>query len=444
MNMAGRKIAFIGAGSQKFVRGTVADLLSYEELSDSHLALMDIDARRLETAAAIVRMMVSERRSPITVESSTDLERVLDGADYVIITFMVGGKKCYESDTFIPARHGVHAAVGDTTGPGAVFRLIRTAPVLERIAGLLKRRAPNARVLNYANPMAMINQALIEYGHRNTVGFCHAVQSTRNAVAGWLNLPREEIVFECAGLNHLSFMLTLRHGGRDLYPQLRARADRIARDAEHWEADTWRLERRGVKRVRMQVLKYLGYLPVEPHPQGDYYPWFRKTDRHAAGCGVPTGWGYDFDCRLADAAAEADARILSRDQPIDYSRSGDFGIRLIHSIETGQLRKAHLNVLNDGAIANLPGWAVVEAPCLVDSLGPRACCCGPLPAQLAGVMLPHTTLHRLAVDGIMQKSRTLIRQAIQADPLTGAALTLPQIERMVDDMFVENSEFVDW
>lgn len=207
-----KKIAFIGAGSAKFVRANVANFVGDPDLRDAGLELhmMDIDPRRLERARAVVAMMIAEKKASFTVHATTDLATALSGADMVMITVMVGGPEAIGNDIGIPARHGVLQAVGDTIGPGAVMRAVRTAPLLAKIAAAA---APETWVVNYANPLSMLTRTLIEAGHRKSLGLCHSIASSIGELAGWLEIPAGEIDYLAAGLNHINFFIKLEHRG---------------------------------------------------------------------------------------------------------------------------------------------------------------------------------------------------------------------------------------
>ena len=441
------KIALIGAGGQKFVRQSVVDLLSRPALRDVRLWLMDVDAERLARSEFVARRIAAQLDAQPTIETTDDQRRAVDGADVVLLTFMVGGMKHYCSDTFIPDKYGVSAATGDTVGPGAVMRLIRSAPLLETLATNLRETAPDALVINYANPLAMMVGLLVEFGHRRTIGLCHAPYSAVTNLAEWLNLPRDEIDTTIGGLNHLNFFLRLEHRGRDLYPDLLARAEDIVREAEAWEAETGRRERLGYERVRMEIVKYLGYFPVEgPWHQGEYYPWFRKSAELVEHYGPPTGWAYRFDRALAAMAEQEFEPILAGEEPIEITPGQALDVPIIHALATGSPCRAIVNVRNDDAwVENLPREAVVEVASRVDGEGIHPDRVGRVPTQLAGIMHQHATVHRLAIEGILARDRSRIRQAIQADPLTGAVLSLPRIEAMVDELLVENQAYlVDW
>ena len=199
------KITFIGGGSAKFVGRLARDLFSFDELHDSHICLMDIDEERLDRSRRLVARMIDEQGLPATVSTTTDQRRAIEGADYVIVTIMVGGLKHYGSDGAIPVKYGVLPTVGDTIGPGAVFRLIRTGPVVQQIARDVQETAPDAWVLNYTNPMAMIVWTFLASGHERTVGLCHSIQGSYRKIAGFLGIPLEEVRYTAGGINHINF-----------------------------------------------------------------------------------------------------------------------------------------------------------------------------------------------------------------------------------------------
>jgi alpha-galactosidase len=425
------KIAFIGGGSAKFVGGLVRDFFSFQELRNAQVCLMDIDATRAQRAQRLVEKLIADRKLPATVTSTTDQCHALDGADYVIITIMVGGFEHYRTDGEIPKRYGVLPTVGDTIGPGAVFRLVRTAPVLNEIARNLRELSPNAWVLNYSNPMAMNTWALLDAGHPRSVGLCHSIQGSYRWLADLVGVPPDEVTYTAGGINHINFYLTLQHHGQDLYPMLLERKDEILAKHPH-------------ERPRFELLEYLGHFPAEgPHHQSEYYPWFRKNEQAADHYHVETMWGYHFDFKLNQyLTQEVDDWIAGR-KPIPEQRSIEYGAQIIHSLETGTPRLFYGNVRNRQLIENLPSQAVVEVPCHVDDNGIFPCQVGRIPPQLAAVMTPHIHVHELAIEGVRRRDLRLIRQAIQADPLSGAILTLPRLKEMTDELAAANREYMN-
>lgn len=428
------KITFIGGGSAKFVGGLVRDLFTYEELRDSRICLMDIDARRLERSRRYVLKMIEDLRIAARVETTLDQRQALAGSDYVIVTVMVGGFKHYESDGRIPRKYGVLVTVGDTVGPGGVIRLVRTAPVMEQLARNLSQVAPGAWVFNYTNPMAMVTWSLLDCGHERTVGLCHSIQGCYKEIAGWLGVPPEEVTYTAGGINHINFYLQLQHQGRDLYPLLLKKKDELVQQDPS-------------RRVKFELLESLGAWPAEgQHHQTEYYPWFRKNaklaERHYA---VPTLWGYHWDKYHNTRLDRFTDEMIAGRRPLDLNRSHEFGAGMIHAIETNTPRVVYGNVRNRGLIENLPGRAVVEVPCLVDAQGVTPCRVGRIPAPLAAVMQPHIALHEMALAGVQQRSRRLLTQAVQADPLTGAILTLPKIRQMMNELYAANRAYMkDW
>ena len=428
-----RKIVFIGGGSAKFVREVVIDIFSYEELRDMTITLMDIDQKRVKLSEQLVKKIIRDRKLSARVESTLNQKKALEAADYVIITIMVGGYDFYKMDVAIPAQYGVFQSISDTTGPGGIMRIIRTSPVLQQIVKDLKEVAPDAWILNHANPMSMNTWTLLQSGHKRTIGLCHSIQGSYRGIAGWLNLPPEEIQYSAGGINHINFYLTLEHNGRNIYPELLANAPRI-------------IKKHPAERVRFELLEYLGYFPAEgPCHQAEYYPWFIKNKKMVNYYGAETFHGYHNDLKNFNNKFTEIKEQLAGRTPISYERSQEFTARIIHSLKTGQTRRFYGNVINERLIENLPPQAIVEVPCFAGKNGIAPHRVGTIPQQLAAVMTPHIHLHEMAVKGVLQKERALIRQAIQSDPLTGAILTLPKIKEMTDELLEANKDYIkDW
>jgi alpha-galactosidase len=322
--------------------------------------------------------------------------------------------------------------VGDTIGPGGVFRLIRTQPILQQIADNLREVAPHAWVLNYSNPMAMNMLALAAAGHTRSVGLCHSIQYTYQELACWCGVPESDldrVRYTAGGINHVNFYLTLEYQGRNLYDELLANQEALI--AAHPE-----------ERVRFELLEYLGYWPAEgPHHQSEYYPWFRKNPAAVDYYGLDTLFGYHTDMRInEELEAEVDQQIQAG-RINEWERSMEYGAYIINALEGGAPQLFYGNVPNADLITNLPRHAVVEVPCLAEANGIFPCHVGEVPPQLAAVQTPHIAVHQLALAGVQARSRRLIRQAIQADPLTGAILTLAQTREMVDELFAANADY---
>jgi len=424
------KLTLIGAGSSKFVRELAVDFFSIERLRGLHFCLMDIDAARAARSRRLLQKIIDDRKLPATVEATTDQRRALAGADYVIITIMVGGFDRYHADVAIPAKYGILQTVSDTIGPGGVMRTLRTAPVMRSIAHDLAEVAPRAWVLNYANPMAMNVWSLLDSGHQRSVGLCHSIQYARMHIAHWLGIKWQDIVYRAGGINHVDFYLQLELNGEDLYPRLREAGPRIVK--EHPD-----------ERVRFELLEHLGHFPAEgPAHQLEYYGYFHKNEQLAKHYAVGAYWGYNVDFQhFQTRAAEIEDQIAGR-KPITDEPSVEYGAHIIHALEGGPAFPFYGNVRNQGLIENLPPQAVVEVPCMADRNGIVPGRVGRVPPQLAAVMSPHVAVHELAVTGVLTRNRRMLYHAIAADPLTHAVLTLPQIRQLTDELLADNSAYL--
>jgi len=429
------KIAFLGAGSMVFATKLVGDVLSFEELSDSTISLMDVDERRLDRTATVTEAMVANEDLDATIEATTDRRAALEGADYVLNTINVGGTEPFENEIRIPQRHGVAQAIGDTAGPGGVFRALRTIPTLLDIAADIEAICPDALFLNYTNPMAILCEAMFEATDVATVGLCHSVPHTADAVADYAGVPRAELDYWVAGINHLAWFLRATHRGESVYPALRE----AMADSATYERDT----------VRFEMLRHFGYFPTESsHHFSEYVPYFR-TDPET----IEELAGTDYAGRMA-TGAYLDGwteRATERDDPdlgvdldsVSVERSEEYASRLIHSIETDTTRRFNLDVSNrTNTITNLPSAACVEVPVLADATGVRPCSVGDLPTEVAPFCRRHVAVHRLTVEGALENDREKVHRAVKHDPLTAASLTLAEIHEMTEELIAANAEYL--
>ena len=414
------KIAFIGAGSVEFTRNLVGDILAFEDLHDVEIALHDIDAERLETAAALVRLVGEGLGSKPRVTASLDRRAALDGARYVINSVQVGGHAATVRDYEVPLRYGLRQTIGDTLGIGGIFRALRTAPVMLGIGRDMAEVCPDAWLLNYTNPMAMLCWMTYE-GTPTTqiVGLCHSVQNTTRQLAEIAGVPPAEVSFVGAGINHQSFILRLERDGEDLYPLVDAA---IARDPE--------LQRR----VRVDMYRRLGYFPTESSEHGaEYLPWYLRHDAEIERLRIPPG---EYVRRSEENLGEFDQvrAQVAAGQPIAVERSLEYASLIIHSMETGQPRVIYGNVPNAGLIDNLPQGCSVEVPCLIDRQGVQPTAIGTLPPQLAALMQTNINVQSLTVEAALTGKREHVYHAALLDPHTAAELDLDQIPALVDEL----------
>jgi alpha-galactosidase len=444
------KIAIIGAGGYVFPLRLIGDLLSFPELRTCTYTLMDIDARRLDRTASAARDLVAHWRLPARVEATTDQRQALDGADYVIVTFQVGGLDAYRLDVAIPRRYGVDQTVGDTLGPGGVMRFLRSAPAYRAIAEDMRELCPGALLINYANPMAMNCWYLSRLGV-NTVGLCHSVQGTSRMLARHLDVPYDEVRYLAAGINHQAWFLQFRRGAEDLYPRLREdmtrqhlprreQAGLAADHGDHSETRGASVYEGGNERVRTAIMAAFGYFHTESsHHASEYLPYFRKNPALVNEF-IAQRWDYYDICAAHDEQGQT-AQLLTRLQG-ELAPSLEYGAFIIHSMETGQPRVIYGNVENRGLIANLPAGCCVEVPCLVDANGVQPTAIGALPPQCAAVNRTNVNVQELAVVAALTGDRAHIYHAVMLDPLTSALLTLDQIRSLVDDLLAAEAQWL--
>lgn len=439
------KIALIGAGSVVFTRNLCNDILLTPALQDCTISLMDIDPARLAQAKELVQMLIDKRGLKATVKATMDRREAVEGAGYVITTFQQGGLDAYALDIDIPKKYGVEQCVGDTLGPGGVFRSLRTIPVLLDLCDDMDELAPDALLLNYVNPMAANCWAVAMGSGRPFVGLCHSVQGTSEMLANWINVPYNEVYFQCAGINHQAWFLEFKRKGtrEDLYPAI-------------WEA-IQRPEIYAEEPVRIDLMKYFGNFVTESSGHAsEYMPYFRKsekmvmeelvtkfTDPRNSWFGSGRTGGYLHHCQERIILAQQEyEELVHGTKELPAERSHEYGSRIIEAMETNVPARINGNVPNFGLIDNLPEACIVEVPCLVDSNGVQPVTVGDLPPQLAALNRTNVNVQELIVEAALTGSREAVHHAVMLDPLTAAVCTLPQIHDMVEEMLAAEAQWL--
>lgn len=418
------KIAMVGAGSTVFAKTLTVDVLSYPELADSEIALMDIDEGRLATSERVAHKVNAALGTSAKVTATTDRRRALDGADFVIVMVQVAGYKPGTVVDFeVPKKYGLRQTIADTLGIGGIFRGLRTIPALVGIAQDMEAVCPDALMLNYTNPMAMLCWAVGRATDVRCVGLCHSVQGTARELCRDIGVPYDEVDYLCAGINHMAFYLRFRHRGRDLYPEI------------HRVFDEGRVPANN--RVRYEMLKWLGYFVTESSEHfSEYCPHFIRRDRPdlIERFNVPLD-EYIRRCEVQIAGWEAMRDRLEGDAPIEANRSLEYGAQIIHAETTGQPVVVYGNVPNRRLITNLPDECCVEVPCLVDKQGVQPTHMGALPPQLAAIMMTNVNVQSLTVEAALTGKKEHVYQAAMLDPHTAQDLPLDDIRCLVDDLF---------
>jgi len=424
------KTVMIGAGSGFGKRLTI-DLMSYPELRDGTLALVDIDEAALEGVTAFARRVVELHQAPAKVESSTERRQVLEGADYVMVAISVGGAaysgEPFYSEVMIPRKYGVDQSVADTIGVGGVFRTLRTAPVMLDLCRDMEELCPDALLINYTNPMAMVTWAMYAGSRIRTVGLCHSVQGTAGQLAGYIGAPRDEVTYWVAGLNHMSWFLELKWKGEDAYPLLRQALE----DPETYAKD----------RVRFEIMRHFDYFVTESSTHlSEYVPYFRKRPELRE----------QFGLRSREPAQERragrwdwqDPKTRQQLEQIDLTPSGEYAAHIIHALETNRGFRFNGNVRNEGIISNLPQGCCVEVPCLADGSGINPCHVGALPPQLAALNRANIAVQELTVRAVLERDLHWAYQACLLDPLTAAVCSLAEIRSMFDELVAAEGDLL--
>ena len=419
------KIAMIGAGSLVFGKTLMADFLSTPALEGSEYRLMALTHARLDKMTDFVGRMIRDNGVKATVKATTDRREALRGADYVVVMIQVGGVEGFKYDYEIPMKYGVDNCIGDTMGPGGIFRAQRHIPALLEIAAEMRELCPNALLFNYANPMAMCCWALGTVEGLKFIGLCHGVQTTMDLVASYTDLPKDDIDFVAAGINHMAWFLKLEHKGKDLYPLLKA----------NFEKPGYYVN----EKVRGEVMRHFGYFMTESTGHlSEYLPYFRKNKKalelycDEPAFGGETGAYYKYCAMIDEKFKKLDP--LSIESTKLGKRSAEYCSHIIEAMETGNIFRLNGNIRNDGYIENLPNGCCVEVPIYVDRMGLHATHVGNLPRALAALNMTNVLVQGLSVEAALTGDVEMLVEAVALDPLTAAVLTLDEIRRMTSDL----------
>ena len=430
------KIALIGAGSTVFTRNLIGDILGFPELRDTTtLALMDIDSGRLETSELVARGVARALGSRAAIEATLDRRAALDGADYVFTSFQVGGyRPSTVIDFEVPKRFGLRQTIGDTLGIGGIMRGLRTIPVLLDVCRDMEQVCPDALLLNYVNPMAMLCWAIAEASPIRTVGLCHSVQHTAAELAADLGVPAAEVGYHVAGINHVAFFLRLERAGADLYPALHRIVDEGRAPAGN--------------RVRYELLRHFGYFVTESSEHfAEYVPWFIKRARPELieRFDIPLD-EYPRRCEAQIADWETLRHTLEGAGSIAVRPSVEYGGNIVRACETGVPFGFNGNVPNTFAgrtlVDNLPAGCCVEVPCVASDRGIQPQPVGALPRHLAALIQTNVNVQGLTVQAALTGSRDAARHAAMLDPHTAAELPLDEIAALVDALLEAHGDWI--
>lgn len=430
------RIAFIGAGSFGFTRSLVRDILTFANLKDATLVLMDIDRERLTYITKAVKLIVAKGKYPAKVVATMDRKAALKGADAVICTILAGGVEVWRHDIEIPKKYGIDTNVGDTRSVSGIFRALRTIPVMLSICRDMERLCPDAILLNYTNPMAMLCHAMQKTSSIKITGLCHSVQGTASMLARWIGAPEDEITYVCAGINHQAWYLEFNRNGKDAYPDIR----RAMKRPEVYNHEL----------VRNEMFMHLGYYVTESSGHNSEYNWwFRKRpDLIEKYCTHGTGWNpgvyaYILDEYLGQARDwKKGIKKWLAEGKVDLRRGHEYAANIIDAYLGGEMYKFNGNVPNTRLITNLPDGCCVEVPVVADKRGFNAIHVGELPRQCATLNKVSVDIEMMAVDAYLNGDPTMVFHAVAYDPLSAAVLSLAEIKKMVREMLRQNKPWL--
>jgi alpha-galactosidase len=436
------KVAIIGAGSIGFTRGIVRDLLAVPEFRETEFALTDTSERNLNMVYALLKRDVAAAGLPARLTATLDRREALTGANYVFSVVRVGGLEAFATDIDIPLKYGVDQCVGDTLCAGGIMYGQRNVPViLDFCRDIRDVAADGCLFLNHANPMAINTWAASKYGGARIVGLCHGVQGGHHLIADALGLKASEVDITCAGINHQTWYIGIKHNGVDLTGKLLPALE----SHPHYSR---------TEKVRIDILKRFGYFSTESNGHlSEYVAWYRKRPNEIIKWIDPefSSWihgetgGYLRACTESRNWFETDFPRWMQEgaKPIGPEHRGtEHGSYIIEGLETGRLYRGHFNVVNNGAISNLPDDAIVEVPGYVDANGINIPRVGDLPFGCAAVCNASIGVQRLAVEAAVHGDDMLLRQAMMMDPLVGAVCDPPEIWQMVDEMLVAGERWL--
>lgn len=420
------KVTFIGAGSAVFAAEVIKDLLLIDGFDGGIIGLVDIDSARLATAKNITKALIARTGGKWTVQASVERTEILPGTDYVINTIEVAGPENVERDYEIPLKYGVDQCIGDTIGPGGLFKALRTLPSWIEILRDIEKLAPKATVLNYTNPMSLTVLAAHRTSQLPVVGLCHSIQQTSRQLAEYLDMPYRDLKWTASGINHMAWFIELADkNGNSLYPRLRELAlkpDILSQDP-----------------VRFEIMKQLGAFCTESSGHvSEYLPYFRKRpDIIEAHCGP--GYlgesGYYKKNWPVWRNSESETFAEMTDENNSLERGEEYASYIIEAMEKDEPAVIYGNVPNDGPlIDNLDRNGIVEVACLIDGHGIRPTHFGSLPEHMANFNRIHMAFHSLVVDAVLNNDRDAALHALQIDPLTSAVCSLTEIRSLFDEM----------
>jgi alpha-galactosidase len=405
------RIVLIGAGSAVFTKGLVADLIQSPDLGPWELGLVDTDPAALATAEGLSRRMVQATRADIAVLASQERRDLLAGADVVVTTIGVGGRRAWEADVFIPRRYGIYQPVGDTVMPGGVSRAMRMISALVAIAEDVATLCPRAWFFNYSNPMTANCWAVRQATGLDVVGLCHGTFDVSRQLAQFVGAPPDETTTRFAGLNHLTFIHDLRWRGEDMWPVARQRLADEPQDAFAVENPfSWSLFKAYGAYPAANDRHVVEFFP-ERFPGGRYFGHTLGVDAYSFEATIASGDRSYERMRAQSLGEEALDAWIFQHTVGEHEQL----LSILHDLKRDRRRIYAVNVPNRGAVPGLPDDAILELPAVATASGLYAMQVPDLPEGLVGIIARRLASVRLTVEAALTGDRRRFYEALLLD-----------------------------
>jgi alpha-galactosidase len=451
------RITIVGGGSTHWTPTLLVDFANTPALQDAEVTLYDIRPATLPQMVELSEHIAKSRGIPLTTKVATELPAALDGAEFVLTTLSVGGFASMRHDIEIPASYGLRQPVGDSVGPGGIFRSLRSIPVMVEIAQAVEQHAPDALLLNVSNPLTALCRAMGKESSAKVVGLCNELVGFQFAISLMFDCPMHEVKPVVAGVNHLPLITSFSIGDSDGFPALTdflgnpgSRADEpiwmTPPPASHWhkfsEGESWtKSDVVANQKVKFDLFSRFGVLPgaSDTHVV-EFFPGFVTADSDFG-----RTWGvhhYGIAGHMADKV-EDDASVdyLMKMDEIPPWGSGELAAELIGAVVSGESKNVFMNLPNRGQVTNLPDGAVVECVGVADANGVRPRDQAQVPGIMGEYLRRIHASQELTVEAALTGNPTTVLEAMLADQMVGR-LPYEKVVALTDELLVATAPWL--
>jgi alpha-galactosidase/6-phospho-beta-glucosidase family protein len=417
----GPRIAFVGGGSYQWGPKIIQDVALNQELRGGTMVLHDINDEALEDMYQWGTRALDVARADLELEKTQRLEEALRGADFVVLSISTGGLDATALDLEIPARYGVVQTVGDTVGPGGLFRGLRNIPVVVEIARAMEEHCADAVLLNLTNPLTVLTRAVSKATSIVSVGLCHELFSTLGMLSTMFEVPEESINVRVAGVNHFIWVTEVAVHGRDVTGEAFRRisggeAREISLSDAEGDTDpftnTWGF--------RTELCRLYGYLPAAGDRHVcEFLPGYLRDEKERKRLDLRVT---TVDVRRERLAADRERvrRMIRGGEPNPTGRSREEISDIMAAMWTGEDSVNIVNLPNAGQVRDLPPGAVVETYGALNGTGASGIVFGELPPPVAALVHPHVFNQEAIVQAGLTGDIDLAFHAFLNDPLVGS------------------------